>query len=193
MVIREESDKYRRLTMTITAFVHHKDSPDTSIEGFTKTYMEEEDGPFTNIRDQWIYEKIEVIIKMLTNGAIQIFRNYGITAPTGGSQKNTSFNWKYDIISTDFQYEPEEVLVPVVPQDVIDRIERLEGLIMDSKNTIKEYEDMIADILAKKEEERTDSDKEKLLRLDGYVRSENESIRKFESEINRLKKEWNIE
>jgi hypothetical protein len=80
-----------------------------------------------------------------------------------------------------------------VPQDVIDRIERLEGLIADSMKAIEEYEDMIADILAKKEEDRTTEDREKLLRLDGYVRSERESIRKYQFEIDRLKKEWNIE
>lgn len=90
----------------------------------------------------------------------------------------------------DYYQEPPEVKIP---QDVLDRIERLEGLIADSMKAIEEYEDMIADILAKKEEERTVEDKEKLIRLDGYVRSENESIRKFESEIKRLKTQWNIE
>lgn len=79
-----------------------------------------------------------------------------------------------------------------VPKDVLDRIERLEGLIVDSKKTIKEYEDQIANILAKKAEDRTAEDDAKLLRLDGYVRSENEGIRKFEGEIGRLKKTWNI-
>lgn len=87
----------------------------------------------------------------------------------------------------------EEIIGIKVPQDVLDRIERLEGLIMDSNNTIVEYTEQIADILAKKEEERTVEDKEKLIRLDGYIRSENESIRKFESEIKRLKTQWNIE
>jgi len=87
----------------------------------------------------------------------------------------------------------EEIIGIKIPQDVLDRIERLEDLIVDSKNTIVEYDNMIADILAKKEEERTVEDKEKLIRLDGYVRSENESIRKFESEIRRLKESWKVE
>lgn len=95
--------------------------------------------------------------------------------------------WKCKVI------EIEETPVVKVPQDVRDRIERLEGLIADSMKAIEEYEDMIADILAKKEEDRTAEDREKLLRLDGYIRSENESIRKYQFEIKKLKTEWNIE
>ncbi len=103
-----------------------------------------------------------------------------------------SLCFKIDIREPSAVKEDIEILIPV-PADVLDRIERLEGLIMDSKKTIKEYEDQIADILAKKEEERTEEDKERLIRLDGYIRSENESIRKFEFEIARMKKEWKIE
>lgn len=91
------------------------------------------------------------------------------------------------------EYEIRVVGIEKVPQDVLDRIERLEGLIADSMKAIEEYEDQIADILAKKEEERTAEDREKLLRLDGYIRSEKENIRKFEFEIKRLKTEWKIE
>lgn len=90
------------------------------------------------------------------------------------------------------KYTPPKIRIRI-PQDVLDRIERLEELIADSMKAIEEYEDMIADILAKKEEERTVEDKEKLLRIDGYIRSEKENIRKFEFEIKRLKTEWNIE
>jgi hypothetical protein len=87
----------------------------------------------------------------------------------------------------------EEIIEAEIPQDVIDRIERLEGLIVDSKKTIKEYEDDIANILAKKAEDRTQADKELLLRLDENIRNENEVIRRFEGEIGRLKKTWKIE
>lgn len=86
---------------------------------------------------------------------------------------------------------PKEFIA--VPEDVADRIERLEGLIEDSKKAIKRYEGMIATILAKKVEERTEEDRKTIERLDGYIRAENENIRKFESEIRRLKKEWKIE
>lgn len=93
--------------------------------------------------------------------------------------------------------EKEEIIMvppkPPVPTDVFDRIERLEGLIEDSYKTIMEYEDMIANILKIREVDKTEEDKVKLLRLDGYIRAEKENIRKFEFEINRLKKEWKIE
>lgn len=92
----------------------------------------------------------------------------------------------------DYYQEPPEA-PPEIPQDVLDRIERLEDLITDSMKAIGEYESMIADILTKKEEEKTADDREKLLRLDEYIRSEKENIRKFEGEIRRLKKDWDIE
>ncbi len=85
---------------------------------------------------------------------------------------------------------PKEIFA--VPEDVLDRIERLEGLIEDSKKFIKKYENMIADLLAKGEK-MNEEDRDTLKRLDGYIRAENENIRKFEAEIRRLKEEWGIE
>lgn len=79
-----------------------------------------------------------------------------------------------------------------VPEDILDRIERLEGLIKESKKYIKKYEDMIAELLVKGEK-MTDEDRELLMRLDEYIRIEKENIRKFESGIKRLKTEWGIE
>lgn len=78
----------------------------------------------------------------------------------------------------------------VCPEDVLDRIERLEDLIRDSDRSIKGYEDLIADILAIREEDRTVEDSEKLLRLDGYISVEKENIRRFMGEIDRLRKTW---
>lgn len=85
---------------------------------------------------------------------------------------------------------PKEIFA--VPEDVLDRIERLEGLIEDSKEFIKKYENMIADLLAKGEK-MNEEDRDALRRIDGYIRAENENIRKYVSEIRRLKEEWGIE
>lgn len=79
-----------------------------------------------------------------------------------------------------------------IPEDISDRIERLEGLIVDSQRYISKYEDQIADLLAKGEN-MDEEDREKLNRLDGFIRTEKENIRKYEAEIKRLKEEWGVE
>lgn len=79
-----------------------------------------------------------------------------------------------------------------VPEDVLDRIERLEGLIEESKKFITKHERKIADLLSKGEK-MDEEDRESLRRLDGYIRSEKENIRKYENEIRKLKEEWGVE
>lgn len=85
---------------------------------------------------------------------------------------------------------PKEIYA--VPEDIIDRIERLEGLIEESKKFITKHERKIADLLAKGEK-MDEEDRESLRRLDGYIRSEKENIRKYENEIRKLKEEWGVE
>lgn len=82
-----------------------------------------------------------------------------------------------------------------IPEDVLDRIERLEGLIKESKKYMKRYEKQIAELLVKgtKGEKMSDEDRDELKRLDGYISTEKENIRKFEAGIRRLKEEWGIE
>ncbi len=82
--------------------------------------------------------------------------------------------------------------VEEIPIDVLDRIERIEGLIKDSKKFIKRYEKQIVELLVKGEK-MTDEDRELLKRLDGYISIEKENIRKFEAEIRKLKTKWGIE
>jgi len=124
-MVTEEIDTYRRLTITITAWVYHKDDLETIIEPFTNTYIEEEGGPFTNLRNQWIYDKLEIIISNLTGVAIVLFKRYSMTAPANGDQNSASFNWTYKIISQDFEYTEGKV-IPKIPEFVLRTIEDLE-------------------------------------------------------------------
>lgn len=85
---------------------------------------------------------------------------------------------------------PKEIVA--VPEDILDRIERLENLIKESKKFIKRYEKQIAELIVKGEK-MTDEDRDLLKRLDGYISTEKENIRKIEFEIRRLKTEYGIE
>ena len=105
MVAYEEYDKHRLFNATIFAWVHPND-PATVLQNFTNTYTEEEDGPFTNVRRQWINERLEVIVKRLTTAAISIFEKWGITGPAGGAQKISSINWAFDILHAAFDKTP---------------------------------------------------------------------------------------
>lgn len=188
-MVNEIYDLSRSLILTIRSWFYHVDYPEIHHQETTNVFPLSEKSPFKVNRREWVISATKTIIDRLTAIMIDEFGGRGIQGPPGKS-KGSSIDWNYRIINAVFKYEEGVVKVP---QDVLDRIERLEGLIADSMKAIEEYEDMIADILAKKEEERTVEDKEKLLRLDGYIRSEKENIRKFEFEIKRLKTEWNIE
>lgn len=87
----------------------------------------------------------------------------------------------------------EGIEISEVPQDVLDRLKRIEELIAEYKFDISGYEEQIANIIGIPIELRTDENRAVLIRLDEYVRDSNEAIRKFESEYNRIRKVWNIE
>lgn len=166
-MIDEYSDKHRRLTITITAWVYHKDDPEEKIEEFTKTYTEEESGPFTNTREEWVYDKNEVILRRLTEGAIQIFGKYGITGEANGHQESISFNWTFEIISADDKYTPGIPIELAIEEIIIETLEKIAPEILDrlpdsAKKRIKRLE--------REKKKRIDATKEDIENIDNTIK-----------------------
>lgn len=192
MVVFELNDIWRKKSLYYELRFYYTESNETADISSTRptvrsTDVIRKDGPFKILRAEWFLRAHGAITREIIRSVIDRFgHRFGVNSPPG--ENTGSIDYEINELKQLEEFEPGRE----IPKDVLDRIERLEGLISDSKKTIREYEDMIADILAKKEEDRSEDDKAKLLRLDGYIRSENESIRKFELEISKLKKTWEI-
>lgn len=153
MTDNETTDELRSLRMQIKTWYYHKDYPDIHEQETTNWYGPlEENGPFTNTRDEWFDIASDTITERMIDAMITEFWDKGIDKPPG--ENTGSIDWDYEVVDIEKEVKPGVVPV-IVPKEIIDAIkgyERSATALRESAEKLRAIPELREDFLRRASE-----------------------------------------